>query len=65
MGNEERLIDAVSVVRDKAYRDYILKAMGYKDGTAEAELMDWVIGEIGADAVLNKMCEIATDGMEE
>lgn len=60
MNGEERMIEAISVVRDKAYRDYILKAMQFKDGTAEAELMDWLIEEVGADRLLNKICEIAT-----
>ena len=65
MKNEERLLDAISVVRDRAYRDYILKAMHFKDGTAEAELIDWLIEEVGADRLLNKMCEIAVSGEEE
>lgn len=61
MTREEELINTISIVRDKAYRDYILKAMHFKEGTAEAELMDWIIEEIGADKLLNKMCEIATE----
>lgn len=60
MKNEERLIETISVVRDKAYRDYILKALHLKDGTAEAELLDWLIDEVGAEKLLNKMCDIAT-----
>lgn len=62
MKKDEELINAISIVKEEAYRQIVHKLFGHKTNDPGLKFVDWVCEELGSERVLNKMVEIAVDG---